>query len=60
MYRYDYFLRLKMGRLNIVLSDELEDKFRMEVARRKGLRKGNIGKAIEEAIILWMGADHKK
>ena len=43
-----------MGRMNITLPDELEEKFRMEVAKKKGMRKGNLKKAVEEAIMLWM------
>jgi len=49
-----------MGRINIVVSDEVEDSFRKEVAKTKGLKKGNIGKAIEEALILWMKTEEKK
>ena len=40
-----------MGRLDVILPEELEKKFRMEVAKRKGMKKGNIKKAVEEAIV---------
>jgi len=43
-----------MGRLNILLPDDLEQQFRREVATRMGLKKGNLGIAIEEAIKLWI------
>jgi len=43
-----------MGKLNLVISDKLDEKFRSEVAKRLGMRKGNLTKAIEEAIDLWL------
>ena len=43
-----------MGRIVVELDEELETAFRNEVARRLGMKKGNIKKAIEEAIKLWM------
>lgn len=43
-----------MGKLVVVISDELEQKFREEVYKRYGLRKGNLSKAIEEAIKVWI------
>jgi len=43
-----------MGKMNIVLDDELEEKFRKAVFQRKGMKKGNISKALEEAIKQWM------
>jgi len=43
-----------MGRLNITVSDELEGRFRDEVAKILGFKKGNLNKAIEEAIELWI------
>jgi len=43
-----------MGRINLVISDDIENKFRKEVAKRFGVRKGNIQKAIEEAIDIWI------
>ena len=38
-----------MGKFNVVLSDELESQFREAVAYYKGMKKGNLSKAMEEA-----------
>ncbi len=43
-----------MGKMNVVLKDELEEKFRRTVFERKGMKKGNISEAIEEAIECWI------
>ena len=43
-----------MGKMNIVLKDELEQEFRKTVFERKGMKKGNISKALEEAIQCWI------
>ena len=43
-----------MARLNFVINDELDTQFREEVARRLGMKKGNIQIAIEEAIKDWI------
>jgi hypothetical protein len=43
-----------MGKMNIVLNDELEKKFRKTVFERKGMKKGNISEALEEAIKCWI------
>ena len=43
-----------MGKINIVLDDETEEKFRRAVYQRKGMKKGNISKALEEAIDHWI------
>jgi hypothetical protein len=43
-----------MGRLVLVISDELEQKFREEVYRRYGMKKGNLTRAVEEAIKDWI------
>ena len=43
-----------MGIISIVLKDTTEEKFRKAVATKLGMRKGNISKALEEAIDLWI------
>lgn len=43
-----------VGKLNISLSDELEEKFREVVFKKFGMKKGNINKAFEEAIDDWI------
>jgi hypothetical protein len=43
-----------MGKMNIVLTDEQEKKFRKAVYETKGYKKGNISEAIEEAIDCWI------
>ena len=46
-----------MGRIDAVLQEDLEKRFRMEVANRYGLRKGNMLRAISEAIEMWTTTD---
>ena len=43
-----------MGQLNFVIPDELEERFRKEVFKRKGMRRGNMREALIEAIELWI------
>lgn len=40
--------------MNFVLDDELEEKFRKAVFEKKGMKKGNISEALEEAIQQWI------
>ena len=40
--------------MNVVLKDDLEEKFRRTVFERKGMKKGNISIALEEAIEQWI------
>jgi len=42
------------ARLYLTVDTDLERKFRETVARRLGLKKGNLQIAIEEAIKLWI------
>ncbi|MGB8780895.1 MAG: hypothetical protein WCD81_09655 [Candidatus Bathyarchaeia archaeon] len=48
-----------MGKLNINVQKDVDEKFRTEVFRRKGLKKGNIKEAVEEAMILWISTTQK-
>jgi len=41
-------------RLNLTISKDLNDQFRKAVFDRLGLRKGDIQRAVEEAIRLWI------
>lgn len=49
---------MEMGKMNIVLSDDLEERFRKAVFERKGMKKGNISMALQEAIQQWI--DYKR
>lgn len=49
-----------MGRLNIILPDEVEAKLRMEVGRRMGVKKGNLTVAITEAIEMWLSPRNQR
>jgi hypothetical protein len=42
-----------MGKLNIVITDKTEKRLRNAVARYKGIKKGNISEAVEEAFEFW-------
>ncbi len=45
-----------MGKMNVVVSDKTEDRFRKAIADYKGFKKGNLSEALEEAIDLWIHA----
>jgi hypothetical protein len=49
-----------MGRMDVIIADDLETKFRQEVFKSIGMKKGNISLAIEEAIKLWIESKSKK
>ena len=49
-----------MGKMNIVLDDKVEEKFRRAVFERKGMKKGNISKALSEAIEQWINFYEKE
>jgi hypothetical protein len=48
-----------MGRLNINVKDGVETKFREQVFKRKGMKKGNLTEAVEEAMLLWVNVPTK-
>ncbi|MBW2672812.1 MAG: hypothetical protein JRD89_05240 [Deltaproteobacteria bacterium] len=43
-----------MGKMIVTIDDDLEREFRIEVAKRFGGRRGDMKKAIEEAIKKWI------
>jgi hypothetical protein len=49
-----------MGNIKVILPDDLEQSFREEVFKSKGMKKGNITLAIEEAIKMWIDSEKKK
>jgi hypothetical protein len=49
-----------MGRIDIILPDDKEKKFRMEVGRRVGVKRGALTDAIIEAIDAWLEEGNEK
>jgi hypothetical protein len=43
-----------MAHINLVIDDDLDKRFRDEVNKRLGMKKGNIKIAIEEAMEMWI------
>jgi len=43
----------------VVLPDDLEKRLRKAVFRRKGMKRGNLKEAINEAITLWLERGRK-
>jgi len=59
-YYINIFSMITMGKMNIVLTDDQEKRFRKTVYENKGYKKGNISIAIEEAIDLWIEREEKE
>lgn len=49
-----------MGKLNIVIEDKLDKKLRETIFKTKGMKKGNLTEAVEEAIELWIRKQTKE
>jgi hypothetical protein len=43
-----------MGRISVYISDELEKKLRFKTIERYGGRKGDLSRAVEEAVKTWV------
>ncbi len=43
-----------MGRVGVNIPDELEKKLRLKTMERFGGRKGDLSRAVEEAVIKWV------
>ena len=51
---------VNVGRVDVILKDDLEKEFRMQVAKSLGMKKGNLTVAIEEAVKKWVEAERKR
>jgi hypothetical protein len=49
----------KMGEMFIVIKDDLEKAVRDKAYERFGPKKGYISKALDEALRMWLKAEHK-
>jgi len=43
-----------MGRINVVLSDEIEHRLRLAIVEAYGGKKGDLSESIEQAIKEWL------
>jgi Arc/MetJ-type ribon-helix-helix transcriptional regulator len=50
----------QMGRIDVILEDDFEKKFREMVFKRYGMKRGNMTEAIREALQLWMIQEKEK
>jgi hypothetical protein len=48
------------SRIDVYLTADREKRFKEEVFKRKGMKKGNISEAVEEAILLWISTEPPK
>ena len=46
--------RLKLGRISVELSDELEKQLRFKTIERFGGKKGDLTRAVEDAVKTWI------
>jgi hypothetical protein len=49
-----------LARIDVILDDDLEKKFRDEVFKRYGMKRGNLTEAMQEAVRMWLEARPKK
>jgi hypothetical protein len=46
-----------MGRVSVDIPDELEKRLRLKTIERFGGRKGDLSKAVEEAVEIWVNQE---
>jgi hypothetical protein len=49
-----------MGKMNVVIDDDLELRFRKAVFEKRGMKKGNLSESLEEALDAWIKDQKKK
>jgi hypothetical protein len=47
----------EMGRITVELSDELEKKLRLKTVEKFGGKKGDLSKAVDEAVKTWISKE---
>jgi len=45
---------LDMGKMNLDIDEKVDKKFRDTIYKKKGMKKGNLTDAVEEAMLLWI------
>jgi len=50
-------LVIRMSRINVEISDELEKKLRFKTVERFGGKKGDLSRSIEEAVKVWVAKE---
>jgi hypothetical protein len=45
-----------LGRINVDISNELEKQLRLKIVQRFGGKKGDLSKALQEAVRTWINA----
>jgi len=55
----NYKVMIKMGRICVDIPDELEKKLRLKTIERFGGKKGDLSRAVEEAIKEWLTKKNK-
>jgi hypothetical protein len=48
---------MEMGRINVELPDDLEKKLRFKTIERFGGKKGDLSRAVEEAVRTWVAKE---
>lgn len=46
-------------KLTVLIEDDLDERFRVAVFKAKGMHKGNLTEAVEEALELWIENPNK-
>ena len=42
-------------KITVLVNDKLDERFRRAVFEKKGLHRGSMTKAVEEAMLMWIG-----
>ncbi len=50
----------ELGKVTLVLDDKLEERFRGAIFKSKGMKRGNMSEAFEEALEMWITEQSRK